>query len=698
MLRLCLLCLSAATLFSSSSVAIPSSVAIASSSSSYPVGDIRNCPITQLMDVLPGFGFDALRSLEAAGQVYHYNFSSCKMSSDGQYLVPNNFQMTPILHSQIDSTDTVYNRYTDWKSETSHSLNVHGHGAEVSWAKINGKFSIDYQKTKSKLVNNKSYAKRISQRHHLYSVSIQPDSQLSPNFKSRVFDIAANIQNNNTENANYLSELMIRDYGTHVITSIDAGAFLSQTTFFTDQSTADKEQLHPSISTSVIASFYSVFNIGKKYKFATTTEETDNFQKQSTSSYTTTHGGPLFKLGNNFSYADWEDGILDHLVTIDHRGEPLYLIITAATIPELPSFLLAQVSKSVYKATAKYYNVNTQVGCTKYIAENFDFNANIDDGSCKVAQQNYTFGGLYQTCENLDDEDVCTKEKGHQKNPLTGSYSCPNEYTPVLLHSGTLQKEYTYSHRMFHYCKWKIIKWIFKRQCLANTSAAYETYWCALGAGEVSQNGLLFGGVYSATVNTGQTTCPEFYFPLHFGEDMEVCVSSDVQASTGYMKFGGFYSCSAGNPMAATKEQFNKGLYPKLCPTHYNQRMISVYEDCIVNFCIENIQILNYQPQPPVLPPFERDFNLFSSSALVLTNTDGDTLVKQSNGEWVKAIKKSATNLTNSSSVLSSSNIGAYLYDKFSNGELAGVIIITVMGTVSVITFIWITAHRVILN
>ncbi len=713
MLRLCL-CLSVATLCSS--VAIPTS-SVAIPSSSYPVGDIRNCPITQLrdatksvmlMDVLPGVGFDALRNLDA-GQVYHHNFSSCEMSSDGLYLLPNDIKVTPILHSQVDFTAEVYDHYNEWTSETSHSLNAH---AKVSWANINAKFSMDYQKTKSKVVNDKSRTTRIGLRHHLYSVGINPDSQLNPNFKSRVFEIAANIENNNKKLAHYLSELMIRDYGTHVVNSIDAGAILSQTTFFIDQTDTKKETSHLSISASASASFFSVFKINLKYSFDSTTSETDSFQKRSTSSYTTTHGGPPFKLGNNFTYADWEDNILDHLVVIDRRGEPLYSVLTPATIPELPSVITAQVSKYLYKATARYYKVNTHVGCTEYTSENFNFHANINDGSCKVAQQNYTFGGLYQTCENQDNEDVCTKENGRQKNPLTGDYSCPDGYTPVLLHSGTLKKDYTYSNRHCH------SSWIFFKKCSTSTyvqlkSATYEAYWCALGPGEVRQNGLLFGGVYTATeanVITGQAACPEFYFPLHFGENMEVCVSSDVQASTGNLKFGGFHSCSAGNPMAATEVQFSKGVYPKLCPTHYSQLMMSVDEDCIINFCTDIRQVLDYQPQPPILPPFRRNFNLFSNSSnvLILTDTNGNTWVKQSNGEWVRAVEESsmttgaqlldlittATVFTNSSNITTSNHMTSNSH-QFSDGALAGVVIGTFMGTLSVVAFIWLTVNGI---
>lgn len=307
-------------------------------------------------------GFDALRSLDQ-GQLYQYNYSICQLSPDGQHLLPNNFRLVPISHSQVDLTAEVFDSYSDWKSETSHSLNVN---AKVSYAHINAKFSMDYQKTKSKVVKDKSRSTRIGLRHHLYSVEINPDSQLNPMFKSRIYDIAANIQNNNSKIAHYLSELLVRDYGTHVVTSVDAGAILSQTSFFQDQSETDTQKSHLSISASASASFYSVFSISMKYAFSSDESQTKSFQQSTTSSYTTTHGGPPFKLGNNFTYSDWENEIEDNLVAIDRRGEPLYSVITPTTVPELPTVMISQVSKYLYKAITRYYKVNTHTGCSTY--------------------------------------------------------------------------------------------------------------------------------------------------------------------------------------------------------------------------------------------------------------------------------------------------------------------------------------------
>ena len=678
-----------------------------SNAPSYPIGDIRNCPTNQLrdntkpllqMDVLPGLGFDNLRNLDL-GQVYNYNFSTCQTSADGLYLLPDNVRLIPILHSHVDYTAQVFDHYSRWKSETSHSLNVN---AKVPFANINAKFSSDYQKAKSKTVNDKSRSTRIGLRYNLYTVDINPDAQLSPLFKSRIFDLAANIQNNNTKLAHYLAELLVRDYGTHVVTSIDAGAMLSQTTFFQDQSETDKERTHLTISASASASFFGLYKIGLKYTYDTSDSQIEAFQKQTTSTYTTTHGGPPFRLAN-FSYADWENKILDHLVAIDRRGEPLYSSVTTANIPELPAISLVQVNEYIYKAISRYYKINTHSGCTTYtppdpLPENFNFHANVDDGSCEQEQQTYTFGGIYQTCENMDDYDVCQNKSSAQKNPLTSDYTCPVGYINILLHTGTLTVSVRKDTRQ---CHRRLL--ILKRCNTVTTyelkSATYKAYWCGLPSSERnSTTGLLFGGVYTSTrhnVLTGKQACPRFFFPLHFGEDMEVCVSSDAQGNTESLKFGGFYSCSAGNPMAASPQsQVQPSTYPKHCPVHYNQLMLAVDEDCLVNYCVDIRQVLSYEPQPPILPPFKHKIGPAKnvSNVLLLTDTNGGVWAKQDNGQWAKVTDPDS--ITTGQQLLNAMysppddalvSTGHKNHHYYSNGEIAGIVIGSAIGSVSLV-------------
>ena len=62
-------------------------------------------------------------------------------------------------------------------------------------------------------------------------MQLQPDSPLHPVFRKRVLAIAGALQLNHTagiKQARYLSQLLVRDFGTHVVTKAYAGASLEQ--------------------------------------------------------------------------------------------------------------------------------------------------------------------------------------------------------------------------------------------------------------------------------------------------------------------------------------------------------------------------------------------------------------------------------------------------------------------------------------
>ena len=61
-----------------------------------------------------------------------------------------------------------------------------------------------------------------------YTAKTRPDLGIDDAFKARLREIAAHIEMNRTAHATYESQLVVRDFGTHVITSVDIGAALAQ--------------------------------------------------------------------------------------------------------------------------------------------------------------------------------------------------------------------------------------------------------------------------------------------------------------------------------------------------------------------------------------------------------------------------------------------------------------------------------------
>ena len=75
-------------------------------------------------------------------------------------------------------------------------------------------------------------------------------------------------------------------------------------------------------------------------------------------------------------------------------------------------------------------------------------------------------------------------------------------------------------------------------------------------------SGYMFGGLYNKIkVNplTSTKSCPPYFNAQRFGpEGMFICISDDYEMGLKYsVPFAGFFSCSAGNPLASNKNNLN---------------------------------------------------------------------------------------------------------------------------------------------
>ena len=620
----------------------------------YPLGDVRNCagvqgrdPNNPLLhvDVLPGLGFDNLRNLDL-GQVLDYNYSTCQVSGDGLYLVPDSVYLIPAQESKMDMFAEYFDTFQEYTSHTAASINFQLQ-LSIMFSSISGSFSADYQSTKSKMVklSRGSHCARVSLRYKLYTAHIPTDAQLHGAFKSRLLDIAANIQNNNTKLAHYLAESLVRDYGTHVITSIDAGAGLSKITFVSKSSFSSYHGSDRSIAISQSAGggflFFFQFHESLTASYTSSSETKAELDKGTTSTHILTYGGPMFRFGN-YSLTDWENGVRDHTVTIDRSGVPLHSVINSNNVPELPDSTLLAVMDYVYQAVARYYKVNTITGCMNSSSPKFNFQANLDDGSCNEERTTYHFGGIYQTCTTDGPDDFCSSYR--QTNPAlaTEGYTCPPNYTSILLYTGTLGNAQKARECRKH-CT------IFNLFCHENCwtkamvyPATYNAYWCAHSPHSPADVGIMFGGVYTSSqqnVVTGSSSCPPFFYALHFGENIWVCVSQDKEGAQYSIPFGGFHSCTNGNPMASTSNQFNKGIYPHRCSKHYSQFLVTIDEGCDIYYCADTASLRQQQPaqpQPPKLPPYHAlpRMSLNVTNTLVVRGTNGKVWIKNDDGTW----------------------------------------------------------------
>ena len=195
----------------------------------YPAYDVRNCPMqrqyagadvaVRRLEILPGLGFDNLRNLDM-GQVHLYNYSTCKVTEDGKFLIPDSVYVNPLREGHYKFNADYFDHWDNYTSITSSGVNVNA-GLGISFLgmlsfKIGGSYSEEKQSVKKNQINYKSKTTRVSFRNKLYAVHLDASAELHPIFKSKVYEIAASVQNNDTGLAEYLAELIVRDYGTHL--------------------------------------------------------------------------------------------------------------------------------------------------------------------------------------------------------------------------------------------------------------------------------------------------------------------------------------------------------------------------------------------------------------------------------------------------------------------------------------------------
>lgn len=685
----------------------------------YPPGDVRNCPGMQsprntsqppfLLDVLPGIGFDNLRNLDM-GQVHYYNYSKCQVSKDGRYLIPDDIFLLPIQESHVDAFAEYFDHWDNHTSMTSKSINV---GSKF-FSIISGKFADSYMKMKTHQVNDKSKTTRVQIRHRLYAVKMQPEAQLHPAFKARLFDIAANIQNNNTYVAEYLAELLVRDYGTHFVTTMDAGAILAQVDQVSTSYVQDNQFASKKITLSASASLFEKVSMSASFDTTYTTEDKNEFINSRSHSEVFTFGGPRFR--PNFTITEWVEGVPEALVAIDRAGNPLHFVINPTTVGELPYMTIRRISNMVYKVINRYYKVNSRQGCTDPNSPNFNFQANIDDGSCEAETTNFTFGGIYQTCQgdpDLNTEDLCSggPQPAAQLNPLTGNFSCPEGYTPVQLHSGTVTHDTQISVQTTVCQHCGLFGW--SRCChqhnvptLFLSAAEYQAYWCA-ATGKVEHNtGYLFGGFYTSTTSnpiTGSMQCPRYFIPLHFSEDIQVCVSSDYELGySNSIPFAGFESCQAGNPLAASSSvQQTPSEWPHDCPRGYAQHLADIAEGCEINICVKAGVFSPYSLLPATLPPFRRHpgYKKNVTEGLVLFGIYGEVWIKEKDGQWKvsnnDSLKEVAISNSFETSVTSVTTRNEHDNEKFSKEAVAVISIVTTVALGATIALTVFTGHSV---
>ncbi|XP_052680042.1 macrophage-expressed gene 1 protein-like [Crassostrea angulata] len=563
----------------------------------FKTGEPRACFVNKedkplMMEVLPGFGWDNLMN-ENRGIVVNFNYSKCKTTEDGRYLLPDGVVTIPVKTSQINIFSQVFDHWSQYESDTAFSINTGGPARILS---IAGSFSYESHDVKRHQLEDKTITTKVQARCVRYTAKVLPDVQLDQSFHNRLLKIADHIQHKRKLSCKYESELLVRDFGTHVLTSVDAGASIVKVDQVESSLLNNTNKILIKLAAS--ASF-PIFNTSLNLHRPSSSADIKKYIKSIKNSEIKTYGGQPIDL-ESLTLGKWISTIGNDLVAVDRNGFPLDYIISPTTLPDLPASIVEGIVQSVRKAIVSYFEHNTYPGCTNPGAPNFSKQANFDDGSCHEPFANFSFGGVYQECVQetppIDNENLC--DELMSKNPQTKGFSCPEGFEKIFLHTGITKKiqiKHECEEHWFRAETWKDISF--------TAAAKYTSYWCQPKPNFKGQenNGFLFGGLYSDTTNNfvSQTkSCSQYYYPLRIASDIKVCVSDDYELGTKFaVPFGGFYSCQSGNPLNSGK---------KSCPKGFNNHLASIVDDCEIQYCVQSGQLTHLKYPTVMLPPFSK--------------------------------------------------------------------------------------------
>ncbi|KFV05524.1 Macrophage-expressed 1, partial [Tauraco erythrolophus] len=384
---------------------------------------------------LPGGGWDNLRNLDM-GRVINLGYSLCKTTEDGSYIIPDEIFTIPRKQSNLDINSEIIESWKDYQSITSASVNL-----ELSlFSSINGKFSHDFHRTKTHQVKDHAVTTRVQVRNLVYTAKVDPGAVLDKGFRKQLLTIASHLENNQTRMADFLAEVLVLNYGTHTITSVDAGASLVQEDQIKATFLKDSWATRSAVTASAGVAFHSIIGVKSEESLDVSASFVKQYLENRTNSRVESIGGTPFYPG--ITLKTWQEGIRNQLVALDRSGLPLYFFINPSSLPELPTPTVKKLARRVEMAIRPYYTFNTYLGCTAATSPNshnkcilgifchrecrdvfwlsrVQFSAYWCAASGPAAPDSgYLFGGLFSA---------------HSANSVTGAQSCPSGYFPLKL-------------------------------------------------------------------------------------------------------------------------------------------------------------------------------------------------------------------------------------------------------------------------
>lgn len=259
-----------------------------------------------------------------------------------------------LLSLQMQLFSEVFTSFETYNSLTAASINMGAQGDFEGKVQVSGSFSAEHQKVKVTQVNTRSLTTRVQLRHTFYTAMQEPDTPLTIGFRNRLLDIVYELESGNTVMAQYLSDMIIADYGTHYVTSVDAGGIYASLDFVrSDENSLSESQMN-SMKRAAAANFENVAGFNQSVGVTRNVNNTKAYSHNLTDSTFITEGGPA--LGPKGTVDEWVEGISKNLVGIDRVGSPLFYAVTRDTLGGIKVQQANQVTSNFMPSNMLFIN------------------------------------------------------------------------------------------------------------------------------------------------------------------------------------------------------------------------------------------------------------------------------------------------------------------------------------------------------
>uniref|UniRef100_A0A914PIW4 Macrophage-expressed gene 1 protein n=1 Tax=Panagrolaimus davidi TaxID=227884 RepID=A0A914PIW4_9BILA len=540
--------------------------------------------------------------------IFATTFTKCKTTPDGHFLIPDNVLAVPVQEVFIDRTAKSYKSYNDIEKDNIRAER-HEYDTHMGRSRLSGTFSKSNEEIK-KIFSKGNMMMFEAQIGYKAFTFIAEEAELNSAFRGKIDEIIESLDLSHPILAKYQAECIIRDYGTHVVNKVLTGASMKYKAFM-KTSQVDK-YTHESgggriPETEASETFLRLVELGmdriSSSSWSASNNKTRNsFEDNVQYSTIETKGGSDVRKILKAKEGEGAVSHMDNIVGLEHEGIPIYTLINKNYFraKQYDTYTLLRVQNLIFNATKEYYEVNTVFGCTDPTAENFDYQANYDEGeSCKATKLEFLFDGIFQRVGDTRivysrpipfDIFMLYKTKlilAYQKDmipkftvnhPLTNHTSCPEGYEEIMLTTANLNSSVTWN----------------KVDYGVRAITEYKTYWCRrvrVNGTDTSHKSALFGGfiIDGENVITRSKGCPTDYDEVLMFEDTKLCLSYKYDiGKVNSISFGGFYSCE-------TRE--------KDCPKGYSAHLLKIHYGCAVYYCVLPY-VHNYVEPTLVRPPF----------------------------------------------------------------------------------------------